>query len=433
MEKYSETLIYLYEQLPMFHRLGKAAYKADLDNTIKILNLLNNPQKNFTSIHIAGTNGKGSTSHLLASIFQEAGYKTGLYTSPHLKDFRERVKINGEFIPENYIVEFVNKNKIEFEKIAPSFFEWTVGLAFNYFSDERVDIAIIETGLGGRLDSTNLIEPIVSVITNIGMDHMDLLGDTLPKIAFEKAGIIKKTIPVVIGETDIETKDVFINKAIEQNCNIYFADENFKVVQFSQNFDFKNAKLEVEYLDIKNNKTIVLRSPLAGIYQLKNFKTVLQTINTIETKRFKISEENILNGIGKVIENTGLLGRWQILGTSPLIVADTAHNEHGIVEIIGQIKQIKYTKLHLVLGFVKEKEIEKILEMFPKNAKYYFCKPDIPRGMELEKIVSISEKMKLDFQLFNSVNEAYLEAKKNANQNDLVYCGGSTFVVAEIL
>lgn len=433
MKSYAQTLKYLFEQLPMFHRIGKAAYKADLNNTIDILNLLDNPQKDFKSIHIAGTNGKGSTSHLLASVFMEAGNKTGLYTSPHLKDFRERIKINGEMIPENYVVSFVEHYKIDFEKIAPSFFEWTVGLAFDYFRNEKVDIAIIETGLGGRLDSTNLIQPLVSVITNIGFDHTDLLGDTLDKIAFEKAGIIKENTPVVIGETVEQTKNVFLSKAKQENSKIYFAEQDFDTLNFEQDFDSETALLNVQVVNKKNNELFTIECPLAGIYQLKNFRTVLETFEVLKKLNITIDKKYIENGFKNVLQNTDLKGRWQQISKSPLVIADTAHNEHGINQIIVQLSKIQYQKLHLVLGFVKDKDAEKILKLFPSNANFYFAKPNIPRGMELNEIKEIAARLNLNFDLFDSVSDALNSAKANSTPNDLIYIGGSTFIVAEVV
>ncbi|MEI6522676.1 MAG: folylpolyglutamate synthase/dihydrofolate synthase family protein [Bacteroidota bacterium] len=433
MKSYAHTLEYLYKQLPMFHRIGKAAYKADLSNTISILDVLNNPQESFKSVHIAGTNGKGSTSHLIASIFKEAGYKTGLYTSPHLKDFRERIKINGEMIPENYVVSFVENYKIDFEKIAPSFFEWTVGLAFDYFRNEKVDIAIIETGLGGRLDSTNLIHPLVSVITNIGFDHTDLLGDTLEKIAFEKAGIIKENTPVVIGETIEQTKDVFAEKSKKEKSNIFFAEDEFEIDNFNQDFNSKTPLIKTKFLNKTTKEVLEIQCPLAGIYQLKNFRTVLQTFEVLKKVNIDIDKKHIEKGFENVITNTDLKGRWQILSTLPLVVADTAHNEHGIEQIILQLSKIKYKKLHLVLGFVKDKEVEKILKMFPQNASFYFAKPNIPRGMDVNEIKEIAARLNLNFNLFNSVSDALKSAKANAINNDLIYIGGSTFIVAEVV
>jgi dihydrofolate synthase/folylpolyglutamate synthase len=403
---YQSTLDYLFSQLPMFQRVGASAYKADLNNTIELCKLLHNPQNKFKSIHIAGTNGKGSTSHMLASILQEAGYKVGLYTSPHLKDFRERVKVNGVMITEQDVVDFVIKHQSEFEKINLSFFEWTVGLAFDYFSKQQVDIAVIETGLGGRLDSTNVITPLVSVITNIGKDHTQFLGETLEKIASEKAGIIKVNIPVVIGETQQETKQVFIKKALENNAKIYFAD---KILENTYESDLK------------------------GIYQEKNKKTVLAAIQQLVECRFSISEDNIKKGLLGVVKNTGLLGRWQILSENPLTICDTGHNEAGIKEVLEQIALTKHDKLHFVFGAVNDKEIDSILAMLPKNAIYYFCQAKIPRALDVNVLYEKSKEFDLNGTKYESVEGAIIHAKSRALINDLVFIGGSTFVVAEAI
>jgi dihydrofolate synthase/folylpolyglutamate synthase len=428
---YQEALDYMYSQLPMFQRTGAAAYKPDLENTIAICNLLNNPQHNFISIHVAGTNGKGSTSHMLASIFQEAGYKTGLYTSPHLKDFRERIKINGQMIPENYVAEFVSKYHTEFNKIKPSFFEMTVGLAFDYFSSQEVDIAIIEVGLGGRLDSTNVITPILSVITNISYDHMNLLGDTLPKIAYEKAGIIKHKIPVVIGESDNQTQNVFIEKATKEESEIYFADKNFFIKNCS---DFNPLQNYFTADVFKGNNLIYpqLKCGLNGEYQQKNVLTVLQSIELLKQK-FNLTETNIRNGILNVVKNTQLLGRWQLLKLEPLAICDTGHNEAGIRYVLNQINKINFQNLHFVIGFVNDKEIEKILELLPKNAYYYFCKANIPRALPENELFEKASKIGLKGLSFKTVKEAYNAAIAAAQKNDLVFVGGSTFVVAEII
>lgn len=421
----------MYSQLPMFQRSGPAAYKPDLGNTIAICNLLQNPQNNFTSIHIAGTNGKGSTSHMLASILQEAGYKTGLYTSPHLKDFRERIKVNGQMIPKKYVAEFISKYHKAFDEIKPSFFEMTVGLAFDYFSKEKVDIAIIEVGLGGRLDSTNVITPILSVITNISFDHMNLLGDTLPKIASEKAGIIKFNIPVVIGETDNQTKEVFIQKANQQSTNIYFADKYYSIKNVSEYNPLQNYFTA----DIYNGDNLVYKKLMCGLngeYQYKNILTVLQSIVLVKEK-LKISEENIRNGILKVVENTGLMGRWQIINKNPLAICDTGHNEAGINYVLNQINKIPFEKLHFVIGVVNDKEVDKILEMLPKNATYYFCKANIPRALSESDLFHKSKEKGLSGNSYNSVENAYKAAINSASKNDLIFVGGSTFVVAEVV
>lgn len=403
---YQQTLDYLFSQLPMFQRVGASAYKADLNNTIELCKLLHHPEKNFKSIHIAGTNGKGSTSHMLASILQEAGYKVGLYTSPHLKDFRERIKINGEMISEQEVVDFVIKHQSEFEQINLSFFEWTVGLAFDYFSKKQVDIAVIETGLGGRLDSTNVITPLVSVITNIGKDHTQFLGETLAKIASEKAGIIKENIPIIIGETQQETQQVFIDKAIEMSAKIFFAD---KII------------------------TTNYESDLKGIYQEKNKKTVLAAIQQLMNSGFSITEENIKNGLLNVVKNTGLLGRWQILSENPLTICDTGHNEAGIKEVLKQISLTKHNHLHFVFGAVNDKEIDSILSMLPKNATYYFCQAKIPRALDVNNLYTKAKEFELKGNPYDSVENAIKQAKANASVNDLVFVGGSTFVVAEAI
>ncbi|MBX2960280.1 MAG: bifunctional folylpolyglutamate synthase/dihydrofolate synthase [Flavobacteriales bacterium] len=403
---YQQTLDYLFSQLPMFQRVGASAYKADLNNTIELCKLLHHPEKNFKSIHIAGTNGKGSTSHMLASILQEAGYKVGLYTSPHLKDFRERIKINGEMISEQEVVDFVIKHQSEFEQINLSFFEWTVGLAFDYFSKKQVDIAVIETGLGGRLDSTNVITPLVSVITNIGKDHTQFLGETLAKIASEKAGIIKENIPIIIGETQQETQQVFIDKALEKSAKIFFAD---KII------------------------TTNYESDLKGIYQEKNKKTVLAAIQQLMINGFSIAEENIKNGLLNVVKNTGLLGRWQILSENPLTICDTGHNEAGIKEVLKQISLTKHNHLHFVFGAVNDKEIDSILSMLPKNATYYFCQAKIPRALDVNVLYTKAKEFELKGNPYDSVENAIKQAKANASANDFVFVGGSTFVVAEAI
>ena len=402
---YQETTDWLFNQLPMFQLQGASAYKSDLSNTIALVNHLNNPENNFKSVHVAGTNGKGSTSSMLASILQESGYKVGLYTSPHLKDFRERIKINGKEITEEYVVEFVKKNKSFFEQNQLSFFEMTVGLAFQYFSEEKVDIAIIEVGLGGRLDSTNIITPLVSVITNIGLDHTQFLGNTFALIAAEKAGIIKPNIPVVIGEYIPETLKVFKKIANDKKSQIYFAQEN-------------------EIQDFPCD--------LIGDYQIQNKKTVLQTIELLKN-HFTISIEAIKSGLLNVVQNTGLLGRWQQLGKNPTIICDTAHNAHGLKIVMNQIKKQKFKHLHIVLGVVNDKDLNSILPLFPKNAFYYFCKPNISRGLNSFILKEKALECDLKGTECNSVSEAYALALNEAKEDDLVYIGGSTFVVAEII
>lgn len=430
--KYQETLDYMYSQLPMFQRIGGAAYKANLDNTIAILNLLKNPHYNFKSIHIAGTNGKGSVSHYLAAIFQSAGYKCGLYTSPHLKDFRERIKINGEMIPKTKVIQFVEAYKSDFEIIQPSFFEMTVGMAFKYFSDEKVDIAIIETGMGGRLDSTNLINPELSIITNISYDHTQFLGDALEKIASEKAGIIKHGIPVVIGETHPETKTVFDLKAKEMNSSVYYADNEYFIDTYSYFQSNKQQYLEIVFNKATKTKSIKLCSELLGIYQLKNLKTVLTAIDVLKKIGYKINQSCIKNGIANVVTLTGLMGRWQIISKNPLTVCDTAHNENGIAEVLKQISISSFKNLHFVLGMVNDKEIDKVLNMLPKEAVYYFCKANIPRGLNEGILKEKAEKLGLKGESYKSVQKAVNAARKAANKDDMIYIGGSTFIVAEV-
>lgn len=423
---YQKALNYMYNHLPMFQRIGSAAYKANLDNTLAICTLLNNPQNHFKSIHIAGTNGKGSTSHMLAAAFQEAGYKTGLYTSPHLKDFRERIKINGKMIPRKFVADFMEQYQQDFNRIQPSFFEMTVGLAFQYFADKKVDIAIIETGLGGRLDSTNVIAPLMGIITNISMDHMALLGNTLPLIATEKAGIIKPNTPIIIGETQKEIKSVFEQKAKKNKAPIYFADKHFFVSKLTQN----------ELVQVSHENEIYfekLKPQLKGIYQSKNIATVLQAIQLSNTLGFSITKTHAKSAIQKVVDITGLLGRWQILQRSPLCIADAGHNEAGIKMVLKQIKQTPHEKLHFVLGMVNDKDISKILSLLPKNAIYYFCKANIPRGLDANELEKQALLFRLKGKVFKTVKAAFLAAKKQAAKNDMVFVGGSTFTVAEVV
>lgn len=403
---YKDTVNWMFSQLPMYQNQGKTAYKKDLSNTILLANYLNNPEATFKSIHVAGTNGKGSTSHMLASILQEAGYKVGLYTSPHLKDFRERIKINGNEISENFVIDFITKNKTFFEAHSLSFFEMTVGMAFDYFSKESVDIAIIEVGLGGRLDSTNIIIPEVSVITNIGSDHTQFLGDTLEAIALEKGGIIKLNIPVVIGETQNQTKPIFIKIAKENNSKIIFADTTV---------------------------TEIFDCDLKGSYQSKNIKTTIQTIEELRLNRFNISQKHIVDGLLNVVKNTGLKGRWQILNTNPKIICDTAHNKEGLYDVFKQLLSEAYEQLHIVFGVVDDKNLNSIIELLPKQAIYYLCKPNIPRGYSAKLLKDYFNDYGLKGRVYSSVNEAYLAAQEQSKSTDLIFIGGSTFVVAEII
>ena len=401
---YQETLEWMFGQLPMYQQKGISAFKGKLDNILALSAYLGHPERKFKSIHVAGTNGKGSSSHMLASILQEAGYKVGLYTSPHLKDFRERIRINGIPVSKKFVVDFIKKNKLFFEAHDLSFFEMTVGMAFQYFEKEKIDIAIVEVGLGGRLDSTNIITPEVSLITNIGYDHVEMLGDTIAKIAFEKAGIIKPGIPVVISELQEETATVFNNIAGERGSKIIFAGEVIP----------------------GNYKTSLL-----GSYQAKNVKGVVATIK--ELKGFEIREEHIVDGLLNVSVNTGLLGRWQTIGENPTVVCDTAHNTEGLSIVLDQLKQQEYTSLHLVIGFVKDKNLEQILPLFPKNAHYYFCRPNIQRGLDEVVLKTRAMEFGLEGESYPSVNEALKSALRVAKKSDFVFVGGSTFVVAEIV
>lgn len=426
---YQETLDYLFSKLPMFTRIGSAAIKKDLTNTLALCKALNNPQERLICIHVAGTNGKGSTSHMLASILQEAGYKTGLYTSPHLTDFRERIKINGKLIPEQYVVDFVVHYKELFEQIEPSFFEWTVALCFDYFANEKVDVAIIETGLGGRLDSTNVINPILSVITNIGWDHMDMLGDTLPKIAFEKAGIIKENIPVVIGEYQEETFPVFMEKSRLHKSELILAMQHVNVLYFKSSV--QQAAFDVQFQFGLYWKNVFC--DLNGLYQEKNIRTVLACLEPIRKAGFQFTEKQIRNGLEMVKRNTGLMGRWQVLGKNPSIICDTGHNVNGIEYVVNQIRLQDYEKLHMVIGMVKDKDIKKVLSMLPKNADYYFTKASIPRALSEIELQQQAIEFSLKGKTYPSVKEALETAKKNASSEDLIFVGGSTFVVAEVV
>nr|WP_199003346.1 folylpolyglutamate synthase/dihydrofolate synthase family protein [Flavobacterium sp. ASV13] len=403
---YQETTNWMFNQLPMYQLQGASAYKEDLTNIKLLATHLDNPQNLLKCIHVAGTNGKGSTSHMLASVLQEAGYKVGLYTSPHLKDFRERIKISGKEISEDFVCQFITKHKAFFEANDMSFFEMSVGLAFDYFAAEKVDIAIIEVGLGGRLDATNIITPLVSVITNIDLDHTQFLGNTPTLIAGEKAGIIKPNVPVVIGEYTNETQPVFLAKAEENKAPVYFASDLV---------------------------TEVFPSDLIGDYQFHNKKTVQQTIAVLNSQNeFKVSNESLKAGLLKVVRNTGLQGRWQQLGVNPKIVCDTAHNKHGLAVVMNQIQKETFEKLHIVLGVVNDKDLDSILPLFPKNAQYYFCRPDSSRGLDTEILKEAAKKYDLLGVKYDSVAEAFAAAKQNATENDFIYVGGSTFVVAEL-
>ncbi len=426
---YQATLDYLYSQLPMFTRIGAAAIKKDLTNTLALCNALNQPQEKFNSIHIAGTNGKGSTSHMMASILQEAGFKVGLYTSPHLKDFRERIRINGQMISEKEVVDFVDTHKALFEEIKPSFFEWTVALCFQHFAYHKVDIAIIETGLGGRLDSTNVIAPILSVISNIGWDHMDMLGDSLDKIAFEKAGIIKAKTPVVIGEALSVTEPVFRKKSKAEKAEIIFAQKEYTMDYFSTT---KNGVL----CDVKKGNQMYFKNldcDLGGIYQQKNIITLIAAIDILKEQGYPISENDIRSGLEHVKRNTGLMGRWQVLKEKPFTVCDTGHNVDGIKYVMEQLKSIPSSKLRMVFGMVKDKDISKVLALLPKEAKYYFCKANLPRALDEKEMQAQASVFGLMGNCYASVNLAYQAAQGESIETDVVFVGGSTFVVSEVL
>jgi len=400
---YQQTLDWMFAQLPMYQKEGKTAFKKDLTNIVAFSKELKHPEKKFKSIHVGGTNGKGSTSHMLASILQEAGYKVGLYTSPHLKSFTERIRINGDEIPKEKVTSFIAKHQTFLKEQQLSFFEMTVGLAFDYFAKEKVDVAIIEVGLGGRLDSTNIITPEIAVITNIGLDHVQILGDTLPKIASEKAGIIKPAIPVVVGERQPEIEHVFLEKAKTLGAEIHFASDT--------NYEYK--------------------TDLLGEYQKANVKTAVTAIHNLDT--FKVSEKAIQKGLLHVVQNTNLQGRWQILREAPKVICDTAHNKEGLQTVMQQLRKEPFRKLHIVLGVVSDKDLDDILPLFPINATYYFCRPNIPRGLSAEALMQKASKYNLKGNFFESVQIAYEEALTIANQQDVIYVGGSTFVVAEII
>ena len=400
---YKKTIDWMFSQLPMYQRQGKIAFKKDLTNILAFCNVLKHPEHKFKSIHVGGTNGKGSTSHIISSILQEAGYKVGLYTSPHLKNFTERIRINGKEVSQPFVVDFISKHKNFLEKQQLSFFEMTVGMAFDYFASESVDIAIIEVGLGGRLDSTNIINPEVSVITNIGYDHMQFLGETLKAIASEKAGIIKNNTPVVVGEKQDEVMDVFLEKASEMNAKIYFSS------------------------DIKHN----YKTDLLGSYQDRNIKTALKSLEVL--KGFIILETHIRQGLLNVVKNTNFKGRWQILQEKPKVICDTAHNKEGLQIVLHQLGNQSFKNLHIVLGVVNDKKLEELLPLFPKEASYYFCKPDIPRGLDKHELQLKANLFGLFGRTYESVNEAYLQAVSNADKEDLLFVGGSTFVVAEVV
>ncbi len=423
MNRYEQVLSYLYQALPMYQRVGAIAYKNDLNNTIHLCEVLGNPERKFKSVHVAGTNGKGSTSHMLASILQASGYKTGLYTSPHLKEFTERIKINGKDVDHDFVVDFVDRMRPVMDQIEPSFFEMTVGMAFDYFVRQQVDIAVIEVGLGGRLDSTNVIMPELSVITNISFDHKALLGDTLPKIAFEKAGIIKSGVPVIVSERQEEVEDVFITRAANAEASLVFASDIIQLQLSSSGYDvYQNGTLWLEGLVPE----------LKGIYQEHNLPGVLAAVLALKEKGYHISDTAVHQGISEVIERTGLKGRWQTLRLQPLTICDTGHNEAGIREVVNQIRQTPHRRLHMVIGMVNDKDIREILKLLPKDAVYYFCQADIPRALDANELAREGLLEDLHGTVVRDVNKALNMALKNADDDDLIFVGGSTFVVGEV-
>lgn len=422
---YTETVEYLFNSTPMFQNVGSAGYKEGLDNTITLDNHFDNPHKKFKTIHIGGTNGKGSCSHTIAAILQSAGYKVGLFTSPHLVDFRERIRINGVMIPEQYVVDFVENEKDFFEPLHPSFFELTTALAFKYFAENNVDIAVIEVGLGGRLDCTNIISPILSVITNIGFDHIQFLGNTLEKIASEKAGIIKNNTPAVIGETTPETRTVFIQKATSTNSAIYLAEENDIILSHQHSHNGG-----IDYV----TKTYgAIHGELSGLCQIKNTATILTAINVLAKIGLAIQPENIIEGFKHVCELTGLRGRWEKIDENPITICDTGHNVNGLEYIVKQLQQQKYEKLHIVFGMVNDKDIEGVLSIMPKDATYYFCQASVKRAMPSQQLKTLAEAHELKGNTFANVLDAYNSARQNASQNDFIYIGGSSFIVADLI
>ncbi len=425
---YQQTIDYLFTRLPMFSRIGAAAMREGLTNTIALCRTIGNPHTKFKSVHIAGTNGKGSTSHMLAAIFQIAGYKTGLYTSPHLKDFRERIKVNGEMVSKDFVTGFVEKIKPLIEEISPSFFEITVAMAFEYFAEQEVDIAIIEVGLGGRLDSTNIITPELSIITNISYDHINILGDTLQKIAYEKAGIIKKNVPVVIGEYQTETCKVFEQKAAEENASLSFASKH----HFVASWEMDKHELIAEVTSSHTNSKKYYHLDLNGIYQTKNLITVLETIHILKQQGWEITEPHLQKALAHVKKLTGLHGRWEVINENPFIVLDVGHNEDGVRQLSEQIEITDHEELHIVIGMVKDKEIEKILSLLPKHGHYYFTKAQIPRALPEDELLRIALALKLSGNAYPNVNTALQAAMSAAAAKDLIVVCGSVFVVGEV-
>ncbi len=427
---YNQTIQFLYSQLPAYHRIGKAAYKSDLINTLELDKYLGEPHNRYRTIHIAGTNGKGSVSHMIASVLMEAGFKTGLYTSPHLKDFRERIKVNGKMITKTAVTSFVDRHSPFLMALKPSFFEMTVAMAFEYFAEKGVDIAVIETGLGGRLDSTNIINPVLSVITNIGHDHMDLLGDSLVKIAQEKAGIIKKGIPVVISETQEEIRNVFLEKARETGSEIYFADQNFTCSL--NDMDYQTGKRIYSVMHKFSNVLFSGEISIGGDYQSKNIQAVFQAFMALRGI-IKFSDKDITKGISNVVVNTMLAGRWQIIGRKPLVICDTGHNREGLEYVVNQLQMIQKRKLHIVFGFVSDKDLQSVLPLFPSSATYYFTKASVPRALDEKILMAEAAPWNLKGKCFPDVKSAVAAARADASENDLIFIGGSTFIVADAL
>ncbi len=427
---YKETVEFLFSQLPAYHRIGKAAYKNDLGNSRAFDNYLGNPHKKYKTIHIGGTNGKGSVSHIIASVLMKAGYRTGLFTSPHLKDFRERIRVNGRMIPQQAVTLFVERHYEFIKSLKPSFFEMSAAMAFEYFADAGVDVAVIEVGLGGRLDSTNIINPVLSVITNIGHDHMDLLGDSLEKVAAEKAGIIKSEVPVVIGESRKETNQIFLLKAVETNSGIFFADRNYLCVL--DNMNYKTGRRFYRVNDRSEDKWFTGETGLGGDYQAKNLQAVFQAFRILKGM-FSITVGDISDGIRDVVSSTHLRGRWQIAGREPLIILDTGHNKEGIEYVIDQIKKINTTKIHFVLGFVSDKDISSILPLFPAEASYYFTKASVLRALDEKILMEKAAISGLKGRSYPDVNSAVNAALSDASDNEVIFIGGSTFIVADAL
>lgn len=427
---YADTLDYLFHQLPMFQRIGPAAFKKDLNNISKLCGALANPQDHFTAIHLAGTNGKGSTAHMVAAVLQAAGYKVGVYTSPHYKDFRERIKINGKLMSKGRVVDFVAEHRPLFDEIRPSFFEITVALAFTYFAEEKVDFAIIETGLGGRLDSTNIIQPVLSVITNISFDHQQFLGDTLPLIAGEKAGIIKKSTPVVIGETQAGTKDVFQQKAAQVEAPIYFADQIMEAIAIDESLSTTTFEIK------KNGETWIsdLEVEVKAVYQALNLQTALLSLSLlVDLDIAEWTVNDLRTGLGQLRQLTRFLGRWQVLQNKPLVIADSAHNEGGLRPALAQLQRIPHKKLLIVLGTVNDKDLNKILPLFPSQARYFFAKAQIPRALPAAELKAAAAAHGLQGRAYSSVCNALRAAKRAATPNDLIFIGGSIFVIAEVI